>query len=211
MVRAAQLVNPGIGGTFENNYYAPAAGIALFLPPALCLFDRWLDGFGTEGHAAVPFEKDFGAARTALMRGAVVRIAGEIHFPVVPALSTFVHVQRVGLIHEYLRSRATEWGAYSFAKKVWPVAVLVDPVTHHGHLQCDVPCVLSLSSQHQCGRTIMFDTSSPMKVGDFDMQRVKTMFDTSTGRSLPSSKFATIKFDTTPRAFRSHVTGCYRP
>jgi hypothetical protein len=57
----------------------------------------------------------------------------------------------------------------------------------------------------------MFDTSSPMKVGDFDMQRVKTMFDTSTGRSLPSSKFATIKFDTTPRAFRSHVTGCYRP
>ena len=57
----------------------------------------------------------------------------------------------------------------------------------------------------------MFDTGSPIEVGDFDMQRVKTMFDTSAGRDLPSSKFATIKFDTMPRAFRSHVTGCYRP
>lgn len=57
----------------------------------------------------------------------------------------------------------------------------------------------------------MFDTCSPMKVGDFDMQRVKTVFDTSAGRSLPRSKFATIRLDTTPRAFRSHVTGCNRP
>jgi hypothetical protein len=57
----------------------------------------------------------------------------------------------------------------------------------------------------------MFDTNYSMKVSDFDIQRVKTMFDTSAGRNLPSSKVATIKFDTTPRAFRSHVTGCYRP
>ena len=57
----------------------------------------------------------------------------------------------------------------------------------------------------------MFDTGSPIEVGDFDMQRVKTMFDTSAGRDLPSSKFATIKFDTMPRAFRSHVTGCNDP
>jgi len=74
-----------------------------------------------------------------------------------------------------------------------------------------VLCPTLLFVHNNCERTIMFDTSSPMKVGDFDMQRVKTMFDTSTGRSLPSSKFATINFDTTPRAFRSHVTGCYRP